>query len=661
MRRYNRLSYLLWTTRYLHPGQVYSRLKNMVRRFWRKNRRSDAGKIKAWELGGHKQLYAGLTRVSDQGPWTEAVSNVVKKAENISELRFNFLYHNRDFGKRIDWHDKSVSQLWRYHLHYFEYITDLLVWSFMGYSHEAYLSFQNLVDSWILGNQKLSGDGWHPFTISLRVVNWIHALSGFQQQLSENQQFNQRFLNSLYEQGRILAKELEFDVRGNHLLKNLKALIWLGIVFKGARPEKWLNKALRLLECELEEQILVDGGHFERTPGYHLIVLRDCLEIGIWMRHNRGLSFEWLDAHLHRMMKYLLTLLSPDGNVPLLKDTAWDAAPKPEDLLTVGALYFDDPIYKYCDEFGLYPFLLFGMTGQSKFEEWPLNKTSNDSSALPQSGFYVMRDDSKKDYLVLDMGKPCPDYLPAHAHADMLSYELTVNGQRIIVDSGVFEYSAGPWRDFFRSTRAHNTVEVEGEDQSEVWDSFRVARRARPGKIVWRSEDQYVLAQGAHDGYRRLSVPVLHRRTLVWQKGFFWLVVDELFGDGAAKAANRVHLNPQLQLLESTDSTWQIKGCNSSLWLNAFGEQNHSIVRGQSDNGREGWYSEKFGSLVPNTVLILDKEDKLPFCYGYVISIDEPVKVVISVSQENYFEIAVSLAQNWHELKLGRGGVAYSQ
>ena len=112
------------------------------------------------------------------------------------------------------------------------------------------------------------------------------------------------------------------------------------------------------------------------------------------------------------------------------------------------------------------------------------------------------------------------------------------------MDSGVYEYTAGPWRDFFRSTRAHNTVEVAAADQSEVWGSFRVARRARPGAVIWESKKGYALVQGEHNGYARLAIPLIHRRTILWEKKGFWLVVDQLIGEGMCRCANRVHFHP---------------------------------------------------------------------------------------------------------------------
>jgi len=412
----------------------------------------------------------------------------------------------------------------------------------------------------------------------------------------------------------------------------------------------------------LAEQVPSDGGHFERSAGYHLVVLKDLLEIALWLRRNDEAPV-WLEDALRRMLDYLVAILPPSGRVPLLKDTAWDDAPNPFDLLAAGALYFNEPGYKRSKAFGLYPLLLFGLDGWQKFQQWPVNDAPRDSTALAASGYYVMRDDAKGDHLILDIGKPCPDYLPGHAHADLLSYELAVEGRQIVVDSGVYEYTGGPWRDYFRSTRAHNTVEVNGADQSEVWGSFRVARRARPGRVVWRDEAAHVLAQGEHDGYRRLSLPVTHRRTVVWQKDEFWLVVDELLdGDSAGKmirAANHVHFHPDVTLSAMGDAAWQIQRDDLSLYLTAFGQQGHSLIRGQREPERQGWYSECFGQLQSNTVLSLHQETALPFCCGYVIAKRSPVQVELMAAPDGQ-RIHLVHGQREYALRITQDAAHYS-
>jgi uncharacterized heparinase superfamily protein len=656
MKSLSELRMLFWTARYLTPAQLGHRGKRMARLRWRQITGRRAPLHSHYDLAPTSPLYGGLREIA--GPEslkteslkTDVVASI-NSARAIAERRFCFLNKRVSFKGEPAWHDSSQSQLWRYHLHYFDYVRDLLVWSVSGEAETAYETFRSLARSWIDQNALLKGDGWHPFTISLRLVNWLHAVSGFERQLAGDRAFRDRLLGSLYGQAQILFSDLEFDVRGNHLIENLRALIWAGIAFK---TERWLRRALDVLEREVIEQVLADGGHFERSPGYHLVVLKDFLEIALWLKRNRQDAPPWLDTALRRMLDYLRAILPQNLQVPMLKDTAWDGAPAPEDLFAAAALYFDDPAYKRSEEFAIYPFLLFGRAGKEKFDRWPLNDLPRCSVALKESGHYVMRDDARGDHLIFDAGKACPDYLPAHAHADMLSYELTAGGERVVVDSGVYEYSRGAWRDYFRSTRAHNTVEVGRENQSEVWSNFRVARRARPRGIFWRSGAESVLAQAEHDGYRRLPGVVIHQRTLVWRVSKYWLIVDLLKGDKATTASSFVHLHPDLTFEAGPDSTWLIRGRGSPLWLTAFNAQSHSIIRGQIEEPRQGWYSEQFGQLLANSVLRLDRAGALPICFGYVISRDAPARVQMIASGSG-IGVAITHGEVTNTLQLSDG------
>lgn len=629
------------------------RSRRLLRRRWWKLIGSRAFPPVHWQLADPCPLYAGLLEIKLSGPWGEECSLALERAEAVAQQRFCFLNQLEKFPHRLGWHDPGLSQLWRYHLHYFGYTQDLLIWAATGQELAAYTTFRKLVRAWIQENPACEGDGWHPYTISLRIVNWLHAAFAFKPQLRADEPFRQHFFTSLYQQARVLAADLEFDVRGNHLLENIRALFWVGLTFDGAEPQGWFRKASCLLQQELAEQVLTDGGHFERNPGYHVVVLKDCIEIALWLRRNKKPVPGWLDNSLHRMLDYLSALLPPDGHLPLLKDTAWDAIPAPHDVLAAGALYSDEPAYKRTDSFGLYPFLLFGLAGWEKFRHWGVPQAPGRCQAFPTSGYYILQDAARSEYLIFDAGRPCPDYLPAHAHADLLSYELVIDNQRIVVDSGVYEYTAGPWREYFRSTRAHNTVEVAQENQSEVWSSFRVARRAQPGAVVWRPTDAYTLLQAEHDGYQRLAVAVTHRRTVIWKKGYFWLIVDDLQGDGRTTVASHVHLHPTLTLEVKDEAHWRIQGCSSPLWLTAFGHQDSAITQGQLDARRQGWYSERFGQRQANTVLTLYQDSSLPICYGYLISRHAATAVqIIPASAE--LKIIVTTEQHEQVLHLSR-------
>ena len=236
-----------------------------------------------------------------------------------------------------------------------------------------------------------------------------------------------------------LERHLETDVGGNHLLKNLVALLLAGCAFDGPYPAAWRERAAALLDAELSRQILPDGGHYERSPMYHLLVLADLLA-ALWASGRRELdvSVALADA-VRRMQSVARGLVHPDGEIPLFNDSVLGEAPPPSKLV-----------------------------GPS---------TQPAPDCLPWTGDARLPLD--EGVLIADCGPPGPDDLPAHIHADALSFELSLGEQRVLVDGGVFDYTAGPLRQRLRGTSAHNTVEVDGQDQSEVWSAFRVGRRAR--------------------------------------------------------------------------------------------------------------------------------------------------------------------------------------
>src|SRR5262249_26234360 len=143
--------------------------------------------------------------------------------------------------------------------------------------------------------------------------------------------------------------------------------------------------------------------------------------------------------------------------------------------------------------------------------EPPVRPTGLATYEQAESGYYVCR--NGEDVMILDCGSIGPDYQPGHAHCDTLSYELAINGRRVIVDSGVFDYEPSSERAYARSTRAHNTVVVDGEDQSEIWGVFRVARRAKPLRAFFEKQlNGSIRFEGTHDGYARLVGRPIHKR-----------------------------------------------------------------------------------------------------------------------------------------------------
>ena len=296
-----------------------------------------------------------------------------------------------------------------------------------------------------------------------------------------------------------LRRSVELDVGGNHLVKNLKALVGLG-VFLG--DDALVRRASGRLAQQMAVQVLADGGHFERSPSYHCQVLGDLVDVGDLLAAAGHPPVAGLAEAVERMRRWLGAMLLPDGDVPLFNDCTLvgrerlallQPAPRPAERLVV----------------------------------------------LQPSGYVVMRPGPRL-HLVADVGPPCPPELPAHAHADCLSFELAVDGERTVVDTGTSTYAPGERRQYERSTRAHNTVEVDGADQSEVWGTFRVARRARPS--LHRAVDDGegpIEVTASHDGYRRLPGRPVHTRT--WRVAADSVeIVDRVAGEGDTNGVHRV-------------------------------------------------------------------------------------------------------------------------
>jgi uncharacterized heparinase superfamily protein len=359
--------------------------------------------------------------------------------------------------------------------------------------HYHQLPTAELIERWIGENLPGSGPGWEPYPLSRRIVNWIKWLL-------EGGRLTPAMRRSLATQADWLARRLEFHLLANHLFANAKALTFAGCFFE---QDGWLRTGLKQLEREIPEQILADGGHFERSPMYHGLILEDMLDLVNLGRAYPGLLPDWSPVAA-RMLGWLARMLHPDGEIPFFNDAAFGVAPEPR-------LLFD-----YAARLGITPARVeFGASGYIRLE--------NDTTVV-----------------LFDAAPIGPDYQPGHAHADTLSFELSHRGQRLLVNSGISTYERGPERQRQRGTAAHNTVRVDGRDQSEVWAAFRVARRARPLDV---RTDHRSWAEAAHDGYHRLKPPVTHRRRLVLEADRV-LLTDMLEGRGEHAIEMFFHFYP---------------------------------------------------------------------------------------------------------------------
>ncbi|RMF11035.1 MAG: hypothetical protein D6763_04270 [Alphaproteobacteria bacterium] len=387
-----------------------------------------------------------------------------------NEIVFSFLNQSVTSDIPVDWEslESTQSHLWAFNLHYMEYLEALDT-----------TTFQRLVTDWIAGNpvsrQSSWRTSWSAYTISLRTVVWMQQIA--RRKPSLNQEFLDRTLRSLYQQIHYLERNLELDLGGNHLLKNIKALLWAGQFFCGNDAIGWHRKAKHLLARELKEQFLPDGMHYERSPAYHGQVFADLLDCWAVI----GEDDIGLERVIHEAAEALAATTHPDGLPSLFNDGGLHMAYAPSDLLD---------------------------TYESLFNRRPQRHTT---FALPHAGYYGYR--SGRFYVLADCGDIGPDYLVAHGHGDILAFELTVEGRRFVVDQGVFEYAPGDKRDFSRATSSHNTVEINGASQCDFFGSFRVGRRAHARCLGYTPHAEGFTLTGTHDGYDHLKGRPRHTRT----------------------------------------------------------------------------------------------------------------------------------------------------
>ena len=378
--------------------------------------------------------------------------------------------------------------------------------------HAAYAEDFRVLDE--LVEPARNADTWHPYVVSTRAGNWIAAMS-LRAELA-----TKAAVDSLRQQLAFVDANVEEDVLGNHVIRNARALVLGGAAFG---DERLLEHGRALLERELPEQILADGGHYERSPVYHLVVLRDLFEL-----HATGAVdlTRWLEP----MRAFAAALVRPDGAPALFNDGGHDLAPKLDLPEPPGGL-----------------------------------------SVFPDTGYVVYRD--VRTWLAFDCGPPAPDFLPAHAHADALSFQLWSDGRPLLVDPGSYTYEPGADRDWFRSTRAHSTLSLDGRNQYELWGAFRSG--PLPDVRLLRADPGRTEASVAARGVR-------HVRVLEWDAAEI-RVHDQVEGAGVHDVASRLVWAPNVAASAEPESSKET-----------------------------GWVAERFFDRVPTRISVQHVKGPLP-------------------------------------------------
>lgn len=438
---FNKIKLFLNTIIYLKPTQVFYRIYYMFFRNFLKNnnvrKKYYHSNLINWKtFHKHPNYYSAF------------------------DNSFDFLNIKHTFNDTIDWNYLKYGMLWLYNLNYFDFLCQSSISKKNGLK---------LIHKFIKFEKKITF-GNDPYPISLRAINWIKFLS-------ENNYKEQIIDNFLFDQYKVLIKNLEYNLLGNHLLENSFSLLFGAYYFQNNELYK---KSKKLLIKQLDEQILTDGGHYELSPMYHQLILFRLLDAVNLIRLNPFWKNDNLLFHLEckakLMQSWLKNITYKSGEIPMVNDSTYNIAPKSSQL------------FKYFNYL----------------------KINNKRISLSESGYRKINMGIYE--LFLDVGNIGPDYQPGHAHSDTFNFELVINSVPIFVDSGISTYEKNSKRHIERSTESHNTVKIGSKNQSEVWGSFRVGKRAR---IIFIEENKNSIT-ATHDGYK--SIGFLHTRTFNYKK-----------------------------------------------------------------------------------------------------------------------------------------------
>jgi len=473
---------------------------------------------------------------------------------------FCFLAEKGVIEGQCSWSVENKSALWLYNLHYLDCLNA---------KHEYTLAQEKkLIDSWIHANKDLNSIGWSPYCLSLRIVNLVKWSS-------RNSQLSDKMCLTIANQTESLMTKVEYPIMGNHLFANGKALVFSGAFLEGNISAQYLNKGLEILDCEIKEQFLADGAHFELSPMYHQILMWDMCDL-VMLAQISGVKkleerLEGWKSIILKAENWRAAMLHPDDEIAFFNDSAMGIAPP--------TIVID----KFLVKLGLSS----------------ISRTGMSFHDLNHSGYFSVSQTAGHK-LLITAAQIEPDYQPGHAHADSLSFELSLFGVRCFVNSGTSMYGVSDEREKQRSTAVHNTLTIANENSSQTWAGFRLAKRAR---IINRKSQMLgdsIVIEASHDGFVQIGKGGVHQRKWI-SKLDSLTIIDKIIGDNN-NAVIRFFLHPNVNV-------GYLK--NQSLILGLDNKTvSFSISAGKLRLVKSKWYP-KFGISEDNNVIEVSNFDGL--------------------------------------------------
>jgi hypothetical protein len=486
--------------------------------------------------------------------------------------------------------------------------------------------FVDEVNDWLDRNPLAYGVNWIcAMDVALRAVSWLWAFHFLADAAPcAAGPFRSRFLRSLFLHGQHIAAHLEkSDVNGNHYLCDGVGLVFLGVFFRDTLHGRgWLDTGRAIVIDEIANQTTPDGVDFEQSTAYHRLVLEGFATAYLLLREAREEVPQEAWSRLGRMCEFVGAYTKPDGSVPLIGDADDGRIQKlgsqPVNdhrylLSTAAAVFAGGDFKRAAGRFWEESFWMLGPDGARAFDECPATDAPPSSQAFADGGVFILRHD--RAHVIVDCAEVGMRGRGGHGHNDILSFELWLDAVNWITDCGAYLYTASrEWRNRFRSTAFHNTVQIDGEEVNRFLGPdalWQLHYDAVPVNPVLTEEVGAVRFVGGHRGYERLSEPVSVSREIALDRYRPEVRVrDSLGGRGRHAVVSRFHLDPRVTAtLDGREVHLSSRGRQLRLRIDAGPEFGVSI--------ESSWVSPSYGVKAPATVIVCSGTARVPLTLSY--------------------------------------------
>jgi len=526
------------------------------------------------------------------------------------------------FGKQLDYRDPDtvgdIKYLWEpnRHLHL---VTLAQAWC-LTRDARYFDTLRLHLESWFAACPYGLGPNWSSaLEVALRLLSWSAAwqLLGFEI-LKKNPSFRAAWLRSVYQHAEFIRGWFSIhSSANNHLIGEAAGLFAAALTWPyWPRARRWLDSSRKILEREALAQNAPDGVNREQAVWYQQFVLELLLQCLLAGKANRQWFSADYESRIEAMMDFIASIMDAGGNVPMLGDAddgramrfSGEISPY-QSLLAVGAILFRRGDFKLkaqrLDDRARW---LFGAAADAQFEALDTEKTRlPPRQSFPEGGYYVLGcefETPNEIRLVADAGPLGYRSIAAHGHADALSFTLSAGGREFLIDPGTYAYhTQGRWRQYFRGTAAHNTVRIDGLDQSVQGGNFMWLAKARAGCSLWLSSGDRDSFEGWHHGYLRLDDPVKHRRLIELDKKARRVVIEDTLEMAEAHDVELLFHCHEASSVDAVAGGFLVSRDAASIRLLLPGNGAASVYRG-SAAPIFGWVSRGFDRREPATTIV---------------------------------------------------------